>query len=344
MLKRAPSVYVPVEPEDDGIALPAILSLIVHGSILAFILFSHRVANIDTQPTIETSLITPQELASIQAGIAANREAAVAGGSMSSDEYSDDLAETNPEQEYSFEDVKESSENVATQVFKRTVSVFTKSDDPADDFDVPENNGHDADFDEKSREYDEAQAAFQRQLDKEMQEKQENYAKYLAEREAAEQEQLKAYQQKRSTPPKIEKPQRVERTIPAPTKSSNDSTSDQQTQRFDLGRDGQPMAGASKSYDSSSASGGSSSSSSANISGALVSLIKPYWNPPVGRVGTTVSANVTVDSSGNVLSVTANTSDEPLKQSLESAVRNASPLTPVVGTNNRKLKLNFVVE
>ena len=78
MLNRAPNVYVPVEPEDNGIAIPAVLSLIVHVAILVFIVFSHRIPDLDKPKPIETTLITPEELAAVQSNIASNREAMAA--------------------------------------------------------------------------------------------------------------------------------------------------------------------------------------------------------------------------------------------------------------------------
>ncbi|PNK59886.1 hypothetical protein [Psychrobacter sp. FDAARGOS_221] len=75
MLNRAPNVYTPVEPEDNGVALPVVLSLVVHGAILAFIVLSHHIPKIKTPPAIETSIVTPEQLAQMQADISANREA-----------------------------------------------------------------------------------------------------------------------------------------------------------------------------------------------------------------------------------------------------------------------------
>ena len=78
MLNRAPNVYIPIEPEDNGIAIPAVLSVIVHVAILAFIIFSHRIPDLEEPEPIETTLITPEELAAVQSNIAANREAMAA--------------------------------------------------------------------------------------------------------------------------------------------------------------------------------------------------------------------------------------------------------------------------
>ncbi|WP_019673386.1 hypothetical protein [Psychrobacter lutiphocae] len=78
MLNRTPKIYTPVKPEDNGITLPVILSLMVHGAIIAFIVLSHHIPSIKTATPIETSIVTPQELAQMQADIVANRAAMTA--------------------------------------------------------------------------------------------------------------------------------------------------------------------------------------------------------------------------------------------------------------------------
>lgn len=75
MLNRGPNIYVPVEPEDNGLTLPAVLSIIVHIAILAFIIFSHRIPNLNDEDPIETSIVTPEELAALQSNVIANRQA-----------------------------------------------------------------------------------------------------------------------------------------------------------------------------------------------------------------------------------------------------------------------------
>jgi len=130
----------------------------------------------------------------------------------------------------------------------------------------------------------------------------------------------------------------------APKVKANTEGQGQVAATFPSGTEGNKNKSSSGGGTAAQSTGnGNSKSSGGDISGALVNLIEPQWTPPVGRVGSTVSVSVTVDENGNVLSVNANTSDAELKQSLESAVNRASPLTPVIGTNKRRLKLTFVV-
>lgn len=326
MLKRAPSVYVPVEPEDNGVTLPAILSLVVHGSILAFIILSHRVPTIDTPPPIETSIVTPEELAAMQAEISNNRvNAASMGDATHFDNTSDDseLSST-----ITTDQQEPESDSIATKVLRRTVSVFTKSDEPADTIteseDMPEDNGYDAEYAER-QDLEKANAAFQRQVDAEIAEKGRVHKEYLANRDQKE---------KSSAPPLIEKPKSGNKKPSA----SNNSSANAQNENFDWSKEGKPASG--NGGNSKSASG----SNNANISSELVGLIKPYWNPPTNRIGESVSASIEVDAGGMIISVSVNTSDQALRESLETAIENASPLTPLIGTDIRKIKLNFRVE
>ncbi|WP_296402387.1 cell envelope integrity protein TolA [Psychrobacter sp.] len=120
MLNRAPSVYVPVEPEDNGIAMPAILSLIVHGAVLALIYFTYQVPEIDNK-AIETTIITPEELASLEANIKAKRETIAAGGVPETPEIS---TETVPSTS------NDSSSSADDSVFSRSLSsVFGRTPD-----------------------------------------------------------------------------------------------------------------------------------------------------------------------------------------------------------------------
>lgn len=288
MLNRAPSVYVPVEPEDNGIALPAILSLIVHGSILAFIALSYQVPKIEDNQAIETSIITPEELASLQADIQANRESLAAGTIPETPEMSHQPPPaTNDDHSYIGND----------SAFSRGISsIFNRRVAPAPE-PMGANDSRDPVFTELNEFPDASHAE-----------------------EFADATEMESSDNSKTT-----------KNVPKVTTNSNSNNQDQLSATFPSGSTSKPTGAGSSTY------------SSGDISGALVNLIEPHWTPPVGKVGAVVSVSVTVDENGNVLSVTANTSDPALKESLESAVNRASPLTPIIGTNKRRLKLNFVV-
>lgn len=303
VLNRAPSVYVPVEPEDNGIALPAILSLIVHGSILAFIALTYQAPSIEDNPTIETSIITPEELASLQAEIQANRETLAAGGVPETPEISTQPPPPPPSAS------TDSSYIGGDSAFSRGISsIFNNSIDSTPE-PVGANDSSDPVFTELS--------------------------------ELPEASQAEELSEKTETKSAAEDSKPIKNT---PKVTANTDHKGQLSATFPSGTEGNKNKSTSGTGTASQSTGsGSSKSSSGDISGALISLIEPHWTPPVGKVGAAVSVSVTVDENGNVLSVNANTSDPELKQSLESAVNRASPLTPVIGTNKRRLKLNFIV-
>lgn len=93
-----------------------------------------------------------------------------------------------------------------------------------------------------------------------------------------------------------------------------------------------------------SANNQNASNSSAGIAAALIAHITPYWQVPTGKSGKRASAKIRVDENGNVLSVSVTSDDPTLKSSLESAIYDASPLTPVVGTNHRNLSPVFIAD
>lgn len=299
MLNRAPNVYVPVEPVDNGIVLPAVLSLIVHGSILAFIIFSHQVPKLDDSQSIETTIITPEELASLQADIKANRETLAVGGVPNTPEMnSTSVPATSSDNSFIGGD----------SAFSRGISsIFNKVAEPTQD--PVSASSSDPVFTEMTE---------------------------LDEMPSTEQ-----------TSDATESTASADESKPvnsAPKVKANTEGQGQVAATFPSGTEGNKNKSSSGGGTAAQSTGnGNSKSSGGDISGALVNLIEPQWTPPVGRVGSTVSVSVTVDENGNVLSVNANTSDAELKQSLESAVNRASPLTPVIGTNKRRLKLTFVV-
>lgn len=77
---------------------------------------------------------------------------------------------------------------------------------------------------------------------------------------------------------------------------------------------------------------------------ALIRLIEPKWHVPANAKGERLTAVITTDQNGNVLSVQVKGGSQTLKASLESAIFNASPLTPLKGTDHQSLTIHFVAE
>ncbi len=101
------------------------------------------------------------------------------------------------------------------------------------------------------------------------------------------------------------------------------------------------LASGTNADKSKSARGGGGSGS---IKGALEAHIRAHWNVPSNASGERLSATIKTDASGNVLSVTISGGMPALRTSLESAVRSASPLSPVIGTEFRTFNATFTAE
>lgn len=90
--------------------------------------------------------------------------------------------------------------------------------------------------------------------------------------------------------------------------------------------------------------GGSGGASKNDVVSALIAIIRPRWHVPANAKGERLKASIRVDASGNVLSVNVSGGTEALRASLESAIHNSSPLSPLANTDYRSISINFVAE
>lgn len=339
-----PSVYIPVEPEGNGLGVPMVLSILIHAAIIGFVFFTHRVPKMDIPESIETSIVTPEELAAMQAGIKANREAGQTGtqGDVSSQTYDANL-NTNNSAVDNNSAVTDPTTAQKPQVTRQSVPIFI----PTDDTSIDETQATQADSrldssDIKDMDYERRRQIFSEQMQREAEKNLQEFANEIAEKN---EEQKQLVNELKSKKPIIEKPKRVEKSFD-PNNNDTDPSS-RSTPAWSLSEDGDSLiAGSTAGTRGSQGSQGSTGSrgGGGSIDGALISHIEPYWYPPKNRIGERVVADVTVDANGNVLSIKINSADNELKSSLDSAIRNASPLTPIQGTAKRKLRLHFVVK
>lgn len=281
MLNRAPNVYIPIEPEDNGIAIPAVLSVIVHVAILAFIIFSHRIPDLEEPEPIETTLITPEELAAVQSNIAANREAMAAQKKVQSVEVDSAASEsstvsTNSNQQPIREDISARPIPTEPQETSSFPSILS-SEDPTTEPTTEATNP----FSEEAPNNDPIEGNA------------DNHS---------------------------EDPKPVDKNKPG-------------------------FAAEDNPYAKSGANGlkNGPKKSKGQIANDLLNYIKPRWSPDQKFVGTKITAYITVDENGNVLSVTTNAKDPDLSDSLIKAIDDASPLTPIAGSGYTKLELEFIV-
>lgn len=313
-MNNAPVVYVPTEPESNGIKLPMLLSLLAHGIGFGVLLYTYQLPVLDTEGNIETVMVSPEQLADMQAQILANRAAASSlqadGGEMS-------YESTNPDMPQANNDVAPTSSKQSQQV-----PVFLRSD---------ERNVEPLLMSESHQERLKAQA----------QAYEDNLAQWSAEQEdltlerleratekkqnslTEERERLKELQDKKSNPPpnkppRVEKPNSTQRNIDITAGSSGGSKS------LSLSADGQStLSGDSATTSLNKGSSRSASSGSRGTSNSeIISLIRRNYNPPVAARGATQRATltITVNSNGDVVSVTASGSDSAVNEAARQAV------------------------
>jgi hypothetical protein len=82
-MNNAPAVYVPTPPEGDGLT-PTLLSLLAHGLIMGLLIYNYQNTDIETAGSIETVMVSPEQLAEMQGQILANRAAAADGSQTDS--------------------------------------------------------------------------------------------------------------------------------------------------------------------------------------------------------------------------------------------------------------------
>lgn len=296
MLNRAPSVYVPVEPEDNTLTLPIVLSVIVHVALLAFIIFSHRVPNLDDKQPIETSIVTPEELATLQAGIKANRETGSTQGGSNPPDISA-YSQPAPSNDNDNSASRQTSSNQESVLSRGLSSVFGSTPDS-----------------------DITQAPVQDSVDNEPVFEEISRPDSLSESE----------------------------NNPEPTQVAEDTPDDSAAKKSSEGKSATNKPGqVSEQFPVTPANGkgstGGSTKSKGQIASDLKNYIEPKWNPDQKFVGTKITASITVDDNGNVLSVTTNAKDSVLGESLIAAIKQASPLTPIAGSGYTKLESVFIV-
>ena len=333
---RIPSVYIPIEPEDNGLGIPMVLSILVHGLIIGFVFFTHRVPDINIPPSIETSIVTPEELAAIQAGIQANREAGQSGtqGDVASESF-DAAMSTNDSNgsTRSNNTIAPPAATKSTQVTRRSVPIFIPSDDmPLDDFDPDSQVQTQVDTrtdanDIKTKSYEERMQIFREQSEQESKQTLQEFAEQVAQQKLEEKGRVAELKTKR---PNTEKPIRIAKTFPAADSGSNSNdNAGNSTGTLSLGDDGNPIfkgSGTGSGRNSSGASGGKKGGSSGSNHSAIESRIMSKFIAPVNTANQRTVLRVKVAADGTVLEASANGGTSSLEKAAVAAAYAASPL------------------
>ncbi len=312
-MNNAPAVYIPTPPEGNGLTLPMILSLLAHGIVLGLLIYTYQSPELETVGNIETTMVTPGELAEMQGQILANRAAAQAASSQGSE---------STVQQMNANDSNSANQNSA-QPSSQRVPVFMRSDDPADRPVLMSQEQHQRRT-EQMQEYERNIAELAAQLDEsalaELSEVEQQKKNELD----AERARLKSFQNTENNPPTIKRPNNTQSNLEIDTGNSSSAG-----KNFSLS-DGQSTASGSTTTSgqstgsNSSASGGSRGTSNSEI----INLIKRNYNPPIAAKGSTQRATltITVNSNGDVVNVSVSGSDPAVNEAAKQAVLNTRNL------------------
>ena len=292
-MRNAPTVYVPTEPEGNGLTLPTFLSVLAHGLVIGILIYSYQNMEVETAGTIETVMISPEQLAEMQGQILANRAAAASAMQTdgSSSGSSINMSENSTDSSTSYDS--------QTQPNSERVPVFTHSNDPAASRPMLMSEEQHQRLLEQNQDYERNMAEWAAQLDESVLEEHEQIEQDKRQQLIEEQKRLGDFRNKQNNPPKIKRPTANDRNIEINTGGSGSAG-----QTFSLGDDGQSTL--SGDATTSSTAKGSSRSASSGSRGAsnseIINLIKRNYNPPTAAKGSTQRATLTITDYAWVIS------------------------------------------
>lgn len=302
-MTNLPSVYVPTQPESNGLTLPTLLSLLAHGIVLGLLIYTYQQPTIEIPGAVETTMVSPEALAEMQGQILANRAAAQAAGSEASEST---LEPINP---FDSSNSAQSNESSSSQ----SVPVFMRSDEPADSG-LLMSQEQQQQRNQQMQEYRDNVSEWAAQLDESANDKIEQVQDNKRAEVSEERERLKDYRDKKSNPttPNVKRPTSSDRNIEIETGSVGRS--------FNLS-DGEASAADSASSSSSSSNNRSSGGSRGTSNSEILNKIKRNYNPPTAAKGATQRATltITVNASGDIVKVSVSGSDSAVNEAARQA-------------------------
>ncbi|MGP5100195.1 MULTISPECIES: TonB C-terminal domain-containing protein [Psychrobacter] len=327
-MHNAPVVYVPTEPEGNGLTLPMLLSLLAHGLVLGILIYAYQHTDVETAGSIETVMVSPEQLAEMQGQILANR--AAAAEAMQTDSSTNGISSTLPPQTFDSGSTSQSTDQPNAQ----RAPVFTRSDDPASAPILMSETQHQRLL-EQNQEYERRMAEWAAKLDEAVLEEHEAVEQDKKKQLIEEQRRLDEFHQKQNNPPKITRPTPTDRNLKIDTSGSGSAG-----KTFDLS-EGQSTA------DSKPASTRSSASASADdFKNSIAAKIQRNLKAPLETQGITAKVALRLDNQGNVLSAKATGANSAVNDAAEKAAFAASPL-PIDLTNPASfaaLTINVMVQ
>ena len=313
-MNHSPSVFVPIEPESNGLTLPTFLSILAHGLIIGLLIYNYQNTEIETSGTLETVMVSPEQLADMQGQILANRAAAASASEMTD----------NASQAFSDEAFTANSSSMPQSSSSRSnpqqTPVFTYSDDPASQPMLMSEEQHQRRV-EQMQEYRRNMEETAALLDNTILEERSEIDDQRRDELLKERQRLQELLRKESNPVRINKPTGSKRNV--------ETTSDNSRKNVNL-LDGISYD-SNDSATSSTASGSSRSAASGSrgtSNSEIINLIKRNYNPPASAKGATQRATltITVNASGKVVNVSASGPDSAVNEAAEKAVMSTGNL------------------
>lgn len=298
-MHKAPVVYVPTQPEGNGLTLPTLLSVLTHGLVIGILIYTYQNTEADTVQSIETVMVSPEQLAEMQGQILANRAAAAsamqAESSASSESFNGSVSQSNSQR----------------------VPVFTRSNDPASQPMLMSEEQHQRLF-EQNQDYERRMAEWAAQLDESVTEEHGQVEQEKKEQLIEEQKQLGDFRNKQNNPPKITRSNDTDKNLKIETGSPD--------RKLSLSEDGEStLSGDTVTSSTAKGSSRSTSSGSRDASNSeIINLIKRNYNPPIAAKGSTqyTTLTITVNTSGNVTNVSVSGPDSAVNEAAKQAVLN----------------------
>ena len=235
-MHNAPVVYVPTQPEGNGLTLPTLLSVLAHGLVIGILVYTYQHTKTDTVESIETVMVSPEQLAEMQGQILANR--ATAARAMQAETNASSASSTSSSE--SFSDSASQPMLMSEEQNQRLL--------------------------EQNQEYERNMAEFAAQLDESVTEEHSQVEQNKNEKLIEEQNQLGDFRHKQNNPPHIPRPTATDKNLKINTGDSGSAG-----QRYDLEADGNSTTSNGGSSSTSGSTGASDSDIKALIKKNLIS-------------------------------------------------------------------------
>lgn len=324
MMRQPNTYYHDISSPHDNIIIPIMLSLLIHGCIIAFVIYHQPKTNLDITSSIETTIITPEELAQIQGQISANRDA------LSIDANPQDISvATTPNNDTVPSQPVEVQLNATSS--EANDSVFVQSNTPPDDISEAMRK-YNQKLQEKQLQFQQMQADIANELDKEIAEEMRQQLEYEQQQQQQIKEQIKIFKQAANQKEEIEEKNRQAlRATAEKLSQSHTDKQDNPSTNISLTANSTNVNNTishetAGNHTSEQQTGGRGNRSSGDYHAAIIAKIQRYFTPPIESQNKVSKLSLQLDQRGNVLSAKASGTDKRVNEAAEKAAFAASPL------------------